>query len=102
MGVFVNEYGIKQYLTGGKISNDLQSIARVVHLDLSEDKIKRFFSHLGRVWAFVLLDETSMTPDFMTSHLRWMGESYKLYLCDTLILQQKHVDALKKESDKVM
>ncbi len=31
-----------------------------------------------------------------------MGESYRLYLRDTSILQRKHVNALKKESDKVM
>jgi hypothetical protein len=31
-----------------------------------------------------------------------MGESYRFYLCDTSILQQKHVDALSKESDEVM
>jgi hypothetical protein len=31
-----------------------------------------------------------------------MGKSYKLYLHDTSILQQKHVDALKKEFNKVM
>jgi hypothetical protein len=31
-----------------------------------------------------------------------MGESYKPYLCDNLILQQKHVDALSKESDDLM
>ena len=31
-----------------------------------------------------------------------MGESYRLYLRDTSILQRKHVDALSKESDKVM
>jgi hypothetical protein len=31
-----------------------------------------------------------------------MGESYKLYLRDTSILQHKHIDALRKESDKVM
>jgi hypothetical protein len=43
-----------------------------------------------------------MTPDFMKSCLRWMGESYRLYLRNTSILQQKHVDALKKESDEVM
>ncbi len=54
------------------------------------------------MWALVLLDEAGMTPDFMKSHLRWMGESYRLYLCDTSILQQKHVDALSKESDEVM
>ena len=38
----------------------------------------------------------------MTARLRWMGESYKLYLCDTSIQQQKHVDALSKESDAIM
>jgi hypothetical protein len=43
-----------------------------------------------------------MTPDFMTSCLRWMGESYKPYLLNTLILQQKHDNALKKESNEVM
>ncbi len=31
-----------------------------------------------------------------------MGESYRLYLHDTSILQQKHVNVLCKESDKVM
>ena len=92
----------KKYLTGNKIADVLRSIARVVHPDLSEDEIKRFSSHSGRVWALVLLDEAGMTPDFMTSQLRWMGESYKLYLRDTSVIQQKHIDALKKESDEVM
>ncbi len=68
----------------------------MVHPDLSEDEIKRFSSQPGRVWALVLLDEANMTPDFMTSHLRWMGESYKVHLHDTLILEQKHVGAIKK------
>ncbi len=54
------------------------------------------------MWALVLLDEAGMTPDFMKSCLRWMGESYRLHLRDTSILQRKHVDALSKESDKVM
>jgi len=31
-----------------------------------------------------------------------MGDSYKLYLRDTSILQHKHIDALKKESDELM
>jgi hypothetical protein len=102
MGVFVNKFGITRYLTGNKIQDILQSIARAVHLDLTEDEIKRFSSHSGRVWALVLLDEAGMSPAFMTSHLRWMGGSYKLYLRNTSILQQKHVDALNKESEKVM
>jgi hypothetical protein len=31
-----------------------------------------------------------------------MGESYKLYLHNILILQHKHINALRKESDKVL
>jgi hypothetical protein len=50
----------------------------------------------------VLLDEAGMTPDFMKSCLQWMGESYRLYLYNTSILKQKHVDILCKESEKVM
>ena len=42
-----------------------------------------------------------MSPVFMTSRLRWMGESYKLYLRDTSVLQQQHVNALSNESDEV-
>jgi hypothetical protein len=46
------------------------------------------------------LDEAGMTPDFMKSCLGWMGDYYRLYLRDTSILQQKHVEALKKDSNK--
>ncbi len=102
MAVFVNKHGITRYLTGKKISDILQSIARAVHPDLLEDAIKRYSSRSGRVWALVLLDEAGMTPDFMKSCLCWMGESYRLYLRNMSILQWKHVDALSKESDEVM
>jgi hypothetical protein len=91
-----------KYLTGKKISDVLHSIARAVHPDLCEDEIKRFSLHSGRVWALVFLDEAGMTPDFMKSRLRWMGKSYRLYLRDTSILQQKHVNALKKDSDDLL
>ena len=101
-GHFVNKFGITRYLTGGKIADVLRSVAKAVHPDLSADKIKRFSSHSERVWALVLLDKAGMTPDFMTSHLHWMGESYKIYLRDTLVLQHKLVNALKKESNEVM
>jgi hypothetical protein len=102
MAVLVNTFGIKRYLTGNKIADVLRCLAKAVHLDLSADEIKHFPSNLGKVWVLVLLDEAAMTPDFMTSCLGFMGEPYKLYLCDTLILQQKHVNALNTESDEVM
>jgi hypothetical protein len=70
MAVFVNKNGNTKYLTGNKILDLIHTIVRIVHLDLSEDKIKRFSSHSGRMWALVLLDEAGMSPDFCKSRLR--------------------------------
>jgi hypothetical protein len=94
LAVFVNKNAITKYLTGNKISDVLQSTARTVHQDLSEDEIKCSSPLSVRVWVLVLLDEAGTTPDFMKSPLHWMGESYRLYLRDTSILQQKHVNVL--------
>jgi hypothetical protein len=102
MGVFVNKFGIKKYLTGGKIAEVLRSVAKKVHPDWSANELSRISSHSGQVWALLLLDEAGMSPAFMTSQLCWMEDSYKLYLQDTSILQHKHINALKKESDKLM
>jgi hypothetical protein len=102
MAIFVNKQGNTKYLTGNKISDVLCSIARAVHPGLSEDEIKRFSLHSGRVWSLVILDKAGITPDFMKSHLQWMGESYRLYLHNTSILQRKHIDALKKDSNNLL
>jgi hypothetical protein len=98
MGVYLNHQGIVKYLTGNKISKLLQSIAKHCHPDLTKDEISRFSSHSGRVWAVVLLDEAGMTSDFIKSQLHWMGDSYRLYLRDTVVLQAKHVTALEQSS----
>jgi hypothetical protein len=74
MGMFVNKHGIVKYLTGSKISEVLQSVAKACHPDLTRDEIMRFSSHSGRVWAIVILDEAGMLPDFIKSQLRWMGD----------------------------
>jgi hypothetical protein len=102
MAVFVNKSNTTKYLTGNKIAEVLRSIAKAVHPDLTKEELKKFSSNSSRVWALVLLDEARMTPGFMKSRLQWMGESYCLYLQDTLILQRNHVDAFNKESDKIM
>jgi hypothetical protein len=57
MGMFVNKFGIKKYLTGGKIAEVLRSVAKIVHPDWSADKLSRISSHSGQVWALVLLDK---------------------------------------------
>jgi hypothetical protein len=61
----LNKNGITKYLTENKISDVLQSIVRMVHPDLSEDEIKHFSPHPGRVWALVILDKAGTTPDFI-------------------------------------
>jgi hypothetical protein len=88
MGVFVNKHGIVKYLTVSKISESevLQSLTKACHLDLTRDEIMCFSSQSGRVWAIVLLNEAGMLPDFIKSRLRWMGDSYRVYLRDTSIL----------------
>ncbi len=100
MGIFMNKQGISKYLTANKISEVLQSVAKTCHPDLSRDKIMRFSSHSIRVWAVVLPDEAGMNPDFIKSRLRWMGDSYRLYLRDTVILQINHINALERASDE--
>ena len=68
---------------------------------MPEDELKSFSSHSGRVWDLVLLDKAGMTPDFMKLRLRWIGDSYGLNLRDASIFQQKHIEALKKDSNKI-
>jgi hypothetical protein len=98
MSVFVNKHGYVKYLTGSKISEVLQSFTKACHPDLTRDEIMHFSSHSGRVWAIVILGKAGMLPDFIKSWLRWMGDSYILYLRDNPILQQKHLKDLERAS----
>ena len=36
------------------------------------------------------------------AHLRWMGNSFRMYLCDTGIIQDKHRDILRAASQEVI
>ncbi len=55
-----------------------------------------------RVWACVLLDEAGATPEFIKSRLRWMGNSFRMYLRDTGIIQDKHRDILRAASQEII
>jgi alkylhydroperoxidase/carboxymuconolactone decarboxylase family protein YurZ len=46
MGVIVNTNGIVKYLTGNKISEVLQSVAKACHADLTKDEIGRLIQTL--------------------------------------------------------
>lgn len=101
LGVFINHQGIKRYLTGSKIADLLRNLAKEVHPDMSKEDLSKMSSHSGRVWALVLLDEAGMSPSFMKARLRWLGESYRLYLRDTSVIQQNHIRVLNPASDEI-
>lgn len=101
LAVFTNHQGIKKYLTGSKIADMLRLIAKEAHPDMSKEDISKMSSHSGRVWALVLLDEAGMSPSFMKARLRWLGDSYRLYLRDTSVIQQQHIEVLKKSLDDI-
>ena len=46
-------------------------------------ELMKYSCYSVRVWACVTLDEEGMSPDFIKNRLRWLGESYRVYLRDT-------------------
>ena len=55
-----------------------------------------------RVWACVLLDEAGKSPDYIKKCLRWMGDSFRMYLSDMHVIQDQHHEALRASSEEVM
>jgi hypothetical protein len=49
-----------------------------------------------------LLDEAGKLPDYIKKRLRWLGDSFRMYLGDTAINQHQHVDALLAALQEVM
>jgi hypothetical protein len=41
-------------------------------------------------------------PDYIKKRLRWMGDSFRMYLCDTRVIQDQHRKALRASSEEVM
>ncbi len=41
-------------------------------------------------------------PDYIKKCLRWMGNSFRMYLRDTHVIQDQHCEALRASSKEVM
>jgi hypothetical protein len=41
-------------------------------------------------------------PDYIKKRLHWLGDSFRMYLRDTAIIQHQHVDALLAASQDAM
>jgi hypothetical protein len=75
------------YLTGNKIAELLRKAVKKVCSDTTQDELKRYSAHSLKVWACVLLDEAGKLPNYIKKRLRWLGDSFRMYLKDTAIIQ---------------
>jgi hypothetical protein len=89
-------------LTGNKIAELLRKAVKKVHPDTTPDKLKQYSAHSLRVWACVRVNEAGKLPDYIKKRLRWLGDSFRMYLRDTAIIQHQHVDALLAALQEVM
>jgi len=90
------------YITGTRISALFKEAVKVVNPTVSKADLARYSAHSIRVWACVLLDEAGMSPEFIMSRLRWMGNSFRMYLRDTEAIQNKHLDVLREASQAII
>ncbi len=102
VAVYRTKKGKVIYLTGNKIAKLLRKAIKEVRPDTTPDKLKRYSAHSLRVWACVLLDEAGKLPDYIKKRLRWLGDSFRMHLRDTAIIQHQHVDALLAALQEVM
>jgi hypothetical protein len=102
IAVYKAKKGKVIYLTGNKIAELLQKAVKEVRPDTTLDELKQYSAHSLRVWAWVLLDEAGKLPDYIKKRLRWLGDSFRMYLRDRAIIQHQHVDTLLAASQEVM
>jgi hypothetical protein len=90
------------FITGSRIATLLHEAVKKVRPSTSADDLKKYSAHSLHVWACVLLDKAGMSPSFIQKHLRWLGDLFKMYLCDTKAIQDKHLATLQSASSDVM
>jgi hypothetical protein len=91
-----------QFITSSRIATLLhEAIRKQVRPSTLADNLKKYFAHSLRVWACVLLDKADMSPSFIQKLLRWLGDSFKMYLRDIKAIQDKHLAALHSASANV-
>ena len=93
--------GDRVYITASRIAFLFRAAAKAVHPNLTKAELSKYSAHSLRVWACVLLDEAGMPPEFIKARLRWMGNSFRMYLRDTSVIQDKHRDILQSACDEV-
>jgi hypothetical protein len=102
VAVYKTKKGKVIYLTGNKITELLRKAVKEVRPNTTPDEFKQYSAHSLRVWACVLLDKAGKAPDYIKKRLHWLGDSFRMYLRDTAIIQHQHEDALLAALQEVM
>ena len=100
--VYLDDTGSVAYLTGDKLTQVIRRAVRKVYPDMPEKEVQLHSCHSIRVWACVELFEAGMQPEFIKKRLRWLGESYRVYLRDTSNISKQHMQALQKSATEFM
>lgn len=102
LAVFVNKKNETKYLTAAKVAEVIRKAVKAAYPDITDDELKKYSAHSVRVWAAVLLYEMGKSSDFLKSRLRWLGDSYRMYLRDTDAINQQHLEALEANTEATM
>jgi hypothetical protein len=100
--VYKTKKGKIIYLTGNKIAELLRKAIKKVCPNPTPDKLKWYSAHSLRIWACILLNEVGKLLDYIKKRFRWLGDSFRMYLRDTAVIQRQHVDALLAALQEVM
>ena len=100
--VYLDGTGLVNYLTGDKLTQVIRKAVRKVYPDMPEKEVQLYSCHSIRVWACVELFEAGMQPEFIKKRLRWLGESYRVYLRDTSNTSKQHMQALQRSATEFM
>ena len=96
--VYKNTKSETIYLTGSTVSSYFRQMAKKAHPSMDKSEQKRFSAHSLRVTAAVLLHEHGCDGDYIKIQLRWLGDSYRVYLRSTQTILKRHTDALSKSA----
>jgi hypothetical protein len=86
VAVYKTKKGKAIYLTGNKIAKLLRKAIKEVRPDTTPYELKWYSAHSLRVWACILLNKAGKLLDYIKKRLRWLDDSFRMYLRDTAII----------------
>ena len=96
--IFKNKNGEIKYMTHQKVTEIIKIAVKTVYPNVPKNTLNTYSCHSIKVWACVCLNEAGKSLDFIKKRLRWMGESYRVFLRDTNKINEQHRDALMASS----